>query len=309
MNMLARELKKLVYLVLFVFALLVGCATTGPKPLSPADLDRIGWDKTASFQCFLSSQLILTRMLDNSPAEVAFDASGSARILERRGTIVLPSSLQGRILSFNKRDLYLYVAFEEGDAVLPFAKDKDGRFSLMPTIDVNSQGQFVEYEGSRYTISSRPHLNVVISETQADLRREMGGSQVRAASRTEEVVGRISEKFIDELPEGSVIAVLNISSSDKASAVFIADELEFRLSNSKQFKIVDRKSLDAVRSEQQFQLSGEVSDESARSIGNLLGATIVITGSISGDGSSRRLTIKALDVESAEIISTAREAF
>jgi hypothetical protein len=47
----------------------------------------------------------------------------------------------------------------------------------------------------------------------------------------------------------------------------------------------------------------------SRSIGNMLGASIVITGNINGTGSSRRLTLKALDVETAEIVSTAREAF
>jgi TolB-like protein len=122
-------------------------------------------------------------------------------------------------------------------------------------------------------------------------------------------VERISEKFITELPGKAIIAVLNISSSDAASAVFIADELEFRLSDSKKFTVVDRKSLDTIRGEQRFQLSSEVSDESAHSIGKMLGASIVITGNISGTGSARRLTLKALDVETAEIISTAREAW
>jgi TolB-like protein len=299
--------------IVFCFAsFLTGCATTSARPLSPADLDRIGWEKTAFFQCYLSSPLTLTKLPDGSlPAAVDFDAAGAVRIVETRGTIVLPSSLKGSIIRSNKRDLYLYVAFEEGDATLPFARDENGQFSLMPTIDSRDQRgvEFVEYEGVRYKMSAKPHLNVVINETQADLRRQMGGSQVRAASKMDEVVERISAKFIDELPERSIIAVLNISSGDKASAVFIMDELDLRLSDSKRFKIVDRKSLDAVRRERQFQASGDVSDESARSIGNMLGANIVITGNISGTGTSRRLTLKALDVQTAEIISTAREAF
>jgi TolB-like protein len=303
--------KKAAGLLFFILAaILTGCAA-GPRPLALADLDRIGWEKTAFFQCYLSSPLTLTRLPDDSPADVYVDKEGAVRIRETRGTVVLPSSLQGRVLRSDKRDLYLYVAFEEGGAVLPFAKDKNDRFSLMPTIDMKNQdsAEFIEYEGSRYKISSRPHLNVVINETQADLRRQMGGSRARAESQTEEVAGRASEKFIDGLPERSVIAVLNISSGDKETAVFIADELEFRLGDSKKFKIVDRKSLDAVRSEQRFQVSGEVSDESARSIGNMLGADIVITGDISGTGNTRRLTLKALDVATAEIVSTAREAF
>jgi hypothetical protein len=304
--------KKIACLSFFVFAAaLTGCATG--KPLALADLDRIGWENTSSFQYYLSSQLTLTKLPDDSIlTDIYFDAEGEAHIRgDSRGTIVLPSSLEGRILRYNKKDQYLYMAFEEGDVVLPFARDKNGQFSLMPTINSNDQKgiEFVEYDGGRYRLNFKPHLNVVINETQADLRRQMGGSQVRSTLNTEEVAGRISEKFIGDLPERSVIAVLNISSSDKETADFIMGELEVRLTDSKKFRMVDRKFLDTIRLEQQFQLSGEVSDESACSIGNMLGANIVITGSISGTGSSRRLTLKALDVETAVIISTVREAF
>jgi DNA primase large subunit len=202
------------------------------------------------------------------------------------------------------------VAFEEGDEVLPFAQDKNGRFTLMSTISTRDGAEFVEYGGSRYKVSAKPHLNVVITQSQAEVRREMSGSQVRAASEIDEVIGRISEKLIAELKEGSEIAVMDIASTDKTTAVFIRDELEYRLIDaSKKFTIVDRKRLDAIRAEQQFQLSLDVSDDSAVSIGRLIGAKIVITGDISGTGASRRLTIRALDVETAVILSTAREAF
>jgi curli biogenesis system outer membrane secretion channel CsgG len=87
------------------------------------------------------------------------------------------------------------------------------------------------------------------------------------------------------------------------------EELEFQLVESGKFKIVDRKSLEVIRSERNFQMSGEVSDESAVSIGNLLGAHIVITGALSGSGETRRLNLKALDVQTAEILVNAREPF
>jgi hypothetical protein len=41
----------------------------------------------------------------------------------------------------------------------------------------------------------------------------------------------------------------------------------------------------------------------------MLGANIVITGSISGAGTIQRLTIKALDVQTAQILTMAREQF
>jgi TolB-like protein len=293
-------------------ALFLSCATG--KPLLISDLDRMGWENTASFQCYLSGELKLTKLPDPSGAvNVSFNPEGAARVEEARWTITLPASLEGRILRSHQRDQYLYVAFEEGDAVLPFARNKDDRFTLAVTIDSNYENGvgFVEYEGTRYRPTYPglypPTLNVVITQTENSLRRQMQGSQVRAVSTREDAVNRISEKFIAALSEGSVVAVLNIAAEDQEAVAFITGELEHQLVESGKFKVVDRKSLDDVRSEQDFQLSGNVSDESAISIGNMLGANIVITGDINGSGSSRRLNVKALDVITGEIVSSGRE--
>jgi PBP1b-binding outer membrane lipoprotein LpoB len=306
-------MKKNFYPAAAVFGVLVlsGCATG--KPLLMSDLDEVGWNNTASFQCYLSSGLKLEKLPDNSAAVVGFTEAGAAEVREARWTIDLPVSLEGRILDYHERDQCLYVAFEEGGATLPFARDKDGRFSLMTTIDSKYQNgaEFVEYEGIRYKpgyYGKVPYLNVVINRTQSDLRRRMQGTQVRAVSGTEEAVDRAGEKFITTLPEKAVIAVLNVASGDTETAVFVMDELEYRLVEANKFKIVDRKTLEAVRSEQNFQASGNVGDDSAVSIGHLLGAGIVITGDISGSGNSRRLNLKALDVQTGEIVVTARES-
>jgi curli biogenesis system outer membrane secretion channel CsgG len=115
--------------------------------------------------------------------------------------------------------------------------------------------------------------------------------------------------IIAKLPPRTTIAVVSIASRDTESAEFVVDELAYIIVSAGSFKVVDRKSLEAIRSEQDFQTSGEVDDDSAVSIGKLLGANVVITGSISGVGSTRRLRLKALDVMTAEIVAMASEAF
>jgi TolB-like protein len=87
------------------------------------------------------------------------------------------------------------------------------------------------------------------------------------------------------------------------------DEIEFQLVDSRQLEMIDRKTLDSIRDEQNFQMSGDVSDSSAVSIGNMLGASVVIAGSVTGSGSRQRLTVKALDVKTAKIVTMAREQF
>lgn len=111
------------------------------------------------------------------------------------------------------------------------------------------------------------------------------------------------------LPNNVTVAVLSISSQDHDMATFVINELEFQLVNSRQFKVVDRKTLDAIRSEQNFQSSGDVDDTSAVSIGKMLGANIVITGSIFIMGTTQRLVLKALDVQTAQIVTMSREQF
>ncbi|MDR1986268.1 MAG: CsgG/HfaB family protein [Treponema sp.] len=118
-----------------------------------------------------------------------------------------------------------------------------------------------------------------------------------------------ADVIIARLQPRTTIAVVSIASRDVESAEFVLEELAYVIVSSSNFKVVDRKSLDAIRSEQNFQLSGDVDDDSAVSIGKLLGANIVITGSITGVGSTRRLRLKALDVTTAEIVAMASEAY
>jgi curli biogenesis system outer membrane secretion channel CsgG len=145
--------------------------------------------------------------------------------------------------------------------------------------------------------------------------RPIGQSTLEAALYTaaERVMSQLQERLMGQLQPKTTIAVVSIASKDVESAEFVVEELAYVISNSGNFKVVDRKSLEAIRSEQDFQTSGEVDDASAVSIGKLQGANIVITGSITdsiaGVGSKRRLRLKALDVMTAEIVGSASEPF
>jgi hypothetical protein len=136
-----------------------------------------------------------------------------------------------------------------------------------------------------------------------------GRTTTRASTGIEGAVIRACEAMIPELPGGARIAVLSISSSNREAAASAVDEMEYQLVKSRRFTIVERKRLDDVRSEHNLSMSGEVSDESAISIGHILSADIVITGSTSGTGTTQRLTLKALDTTTAQVVSMLREPF
>jgi TolB-like protein len=109
------------------------------------------------------------------------------------------------------------------------------------------------------------------------------------------------------IPVNSKIAIVNISSDSNVDSSFILEELTLAFVNSRQFTVVDRQTLNVIRAEQNFQLSGEVSDEDIISIGKFTGADVVITGAVSGNGEMRRLRLRALDVQTAQILAMSAE--
>jgi hypothetical protein len=87
-------------------------------------------------------------------------------------------------------------------------------------------------------------------------------------------------------------------------ASYLIEEITSAIVNQKLFTVVDRSQLDLIRQEEQFQLSGEVSDESARAIGKKLGAQIIITGSFETLGDYHRFRMRVIEVETAAILET-----
>ncbi|MCL2763100.1 MAG: CsgG/HfaB family protein, partial [Treponema sp.] len=75
------------------------------------------------------------------------------------------------------------------------------------------------------------------------------------------------------------------------------------------YDMVERARIDQILQEQNFQISGMVSDDTAVSIGKFLGAQVIIIGDISGSGNTRRLVFRALDVETGKIMGISSERF
>ena len=125
----------------------------------------------------------------------------------------------------------------------------------------------------------------------------------------EGAVYRAALLLAESLPDSSTVAVLSIASDDAELAEFVIEELVYKIVATKKFRVVDRRSLDVIQKETKFQYSGDVDDNSAVSIGKLLGANVVITGSVGGTGPTRRIRAKALNVQTAEILAMASERY
>lgn len=110
-----------------------------------------------------------------------------------------------------------------------------------------------------------------------------------------------SDYLNDNIPEGSMIVILNIQSDSAVLSDYIIDELIANAVNDRIFTVVDRQQLDLIRSEQNFQLSGEVDDNLALSIGRFFGAQTIVSGRVSQVADRYRMTIRALNVQTAHV--------
>jgi TolB-like protein len=123
------------------------------------------------------------------------------------------------------------------------------------------------------------------------------------------ILPAMNKDLVEKIPGNSTVAILSILSDSPSLSENVIDEIELDLVDSRKFTVVDRRRLADIRKEQNFQLSGDVSDDSAVSIGHILGANIVIVGSITATATSGRVTLRALDVKTGEVIAIASGQF
>ncbi|AEF82597.1 CsgG/HfaB family protein [Leadbettera azotonutricia] len=108
-------------------------------------------------------------------------------------------------------------------------------------------------------------------------------------------------KMQNNLPAGTKVALVSFASTSPQLSEYVISRLEAALVDGKKLIVVDRANLDRIREEQGFQLSGEVSDESAKAIGQLLGAGAIVTGTFTDLGDVYSLTLKAINMETATV--------
>jgi uncharacterized repeat protein (TIGR02543 family) len=107
---------------------------------------------------------------------------------------------------------------------------------------------------------------------------------------------------IDErIAKETTVALLNFESPTDQFTQYVFVELTANLINSGKLVIVDRKEIELIREELNFQYSGEVSEDTMQKAGVKLGAKSIISGALSKIGDVYRVVVQVLNVESAKI--------
>jgi TolB-like protein len=131
----------------------------------------------------------------------------------------------------------------------------------------------------------------------------MGGNESDLS--LEEAIEKSSAEITGKLPAGTRVAIVSFTAEHPALSTYIMDELALALAGGR-LEVTDRQRLELVKREQGFQLSGDVSDETAVSIGKILGARYVITGQLVKAGGRYRYRVSGINVETAALESPVR---
>ena len=122
----------------------------------------------------------------------------------------------------------------------------------------------------------------------------------------ETALQKTAEEFSSSMKKNTTIAIVGIASESQDLSDFMLDDLTLRFVQTKKVTVANRANLDAIKTEMNFQLSGEVSTDSIQQLGAMSGANVVIHGKFIPLGSKYSLTIQALNVSSAEVINICR---
>jgi hypothetical protein len=141
----------------------------------------------------------------------------------------------------------------------------------------------------------------------ARLERFRGENAAAAANQTgtsarDLAIRKASRGLIAALPEGSRVSLLNISTSETDTVDVVIREITDTLIATGKITVLDRQNLRVIEAEKHYQSSGEVSDSAYVSIGKMLGVETIVTISITGQGSQRKLTIRSMSVETGKVL-------
>jgi hypothetical protein len=121
----------------------------------------------------------------------------------------------------------------------------------------------------------------------------------QSAVSIQDAISGAAMKIAEQVPQGSLIAVLNLQSESANLSDHVIGRLIAELTNTGKVRPVMRGAIElkAAEMELKFQDSGYVSERDQIQIGQALGANMVVTGTIAkAAGNTYRLTVNAINL-------------
>jgi hypothetical protein len=115
----------------------------------------------------------------------------------------------------------------------------------------------------------------------------------------DEALADIAAYYAENLPAHTKLALVSFEAETQLLSDYIFEELWIRFEDGSSFTLVDRRNLELIQKELEYQYSGYVSEESAQSVGKRFGAQTLAHGKMTRLGGGWRLVVHATDVERA----------
>jgi hypothetical protein len=112
-------------------------------------------------------------------------------------------------------------------------------------------------------------------------------------------IKKIALYYSNNLASKTNVALISFETDNKTLSDYIFEEFWIFLEDNSSLVLVDRKNLELINKEMSYQLSGMVSDDSAKAIGHQFGTQTLIYGKLIQIGKEYRLSVYATDVERA----------
>ncbi|MDR3171247.1 MAG: tetratricopeptide repeat protein [Treponema sp.] len=110
-------------------------------------------------------------------------------------------------------------------------------------------------------------------------------------------IAQIAREIEQALPTGTRIAVISFHSSSARFSAFVIEELQGTFIQNRKMTVVNRKNLELRRKELDFQMSGEVNEETMISLGHALGVQFIVTGMCTDMGEKYQFRFNAFDID------------
>lgn len=120
----------------------------------------------------------------------------------------------------------------------------------------------------------------------------------------------IAQKLLQTKADGKKASYAFVAlSSDDGNAIaedYVTDALTEAVFNTGKIKIFERANLEKILSEQKFQSSGLVDEDTAKDIGKIAGVDFICYGTLKNIGESITVNVRVVDVQNGEICAMAR---
>ena len=173
-------------------------------------------------------------------------------------------------------------------------------------------GAKVQYLSLMISLANN-YVTVIMDDWNVYKNISLVGQKLSGNEKSKSIVDELDDlagKLMQTKADGSKasFAIIPFSTDYKNALVenYITDALTESMFNTGSVKIFERENLDAILKEQNFQASGLVNEDTAKSIGMLAGVDFVCYGTLKDVGDAFTVNARVIDVETGEICAMAR---